>query len=355
MKKILFVNPGYFGSITDTYFYYLNLKDKYDITYLGFDEDIDTLEYERIEIIHLKVKGNALIKKINLIKEIYKLIKGNDYDYVHINYFLGCSFINIFKKKYFNIDIRTGIISKNKIKKRLFNAILSFEVRFFDHFTCISENLKENLRLPKETHILPLGAPHLPLILKDFSILKVLYVGTFHNREIVKTIYGFSEFIAKYNNSNVATYTIIGFGSDEEIKNIQNTIILTGMQKHIFFKGKIMYPELTSYLEQSNVGMSFIPITEYFDNQPPTKTFEYLLSGMYVLATDTKENKKVITNENGLLIKDSIQEVSNGLQFIYENRHLLNSRNIQLQSQQYGWDKIVKNNLFLYIEQFATF
>lgn len=351
----MFVNPGHFGSLTDIYFYYVNLKNVYDITYLGFDEDIATPEYEGIEIIHLKVKDNALIKKIILIKEIYKLIKGNDYDYVHINYFLGCSFINIFKRNYFNIDIRTGIISNNKYKKAILNTILTFEVGFFNHFTCISESLKEQLKLPKKTHILPLGAPHLPLIQKDFSVLKVLYVGTFHNREIVKTIYGFSEFVAKYNNRDVAIYTIIGFGSDEEIKEINDAIISTGMQKHIFFKGKIRYPELTTYLEEGNVGMSFIPITEYFDNQPPTKTFEYLLSGMYVLATDTKENKKVITNEKGLLIKDSIEEVSKGLQSIYENRHRLNSKDIQVQSQQYSWDKIVKNNLFLYIEQFDTF
>lgn len=351
----MFVNPGHFGSLTDIYFYYLNLKDVYEITYIGLDEDVVTPQYDGIKIIHLKINGNALIKKIILINETYKLVKGNDYDYVHINYFLGCSFINMFKRNYFNIDVRTSIISKNKLKKILLNMILSFEVSFFNHFSCISDSLKKHLKLPKATHILPLGAPHFPFVIKDFSILKVLYVGTFHNRDIVKTISGFSEFIKNCNNRNVGKYTIIGFGSDEEIKEIQDAIISTGMQKHIFFKGKIRYPELITYLEESNVGMSYIPIIECFDNQPPTKTFEYLLSGMCVLATGTKENKKVITNENGLLIDDSIEEICKGLSHIFKNRNLFNSRDIQKDSQQYSWENIVKNNLFSYIEQFKAF
>lgn len=41
-------------------------------------------------------------------------------------------------------------------------------------------------------------------------------------------------------------------------------------------------------------------MTEYYDSQPPTKTFEYALSGLYVLATKTRENEKVITNDNGV-------------------------------------------------------
>lgn len=352
MKKILFVNPGHFLSLTDIYFYYINLKNVYDITYIGLDEDVITPQYDDIKIIHLKIKGNALLKKAILINETYKLIKNDDYNYVHINYFLGCSFINMYKRNYFNIDIRTGIISKNKLKNILLNKILCFEAGFFNHFSCISESLKKHLKLPKDTHILPLGAPHLPFVIKDFSVLKVLYVGTFHNRDIVKTIFGFSDFITKYNNRELVKYTIIGFGSDDEIKEIKDAIIHTRMQNHIFFKGTIRYPELTTYLEESNVGLSYIPIKKCFDNQPPTKTFEYLLSGMFVIATGTKENEKVIKNQNGLLIGDSIEDISKGFLYTFENRHLFNSEKIQADSQQYSWENIVKKNLYPYIENF---
>jgi len=42
----------------------------------------------------------------------------------------------------------------------------------------------------------------------------------------------------------------------------------------------------------------------YYDCQPATKTFEYILSGMVCIATSTYENKKLINNINGVLCND---------------------------------------------------
>lgn len=357
MKKILFVNPGPFGNLTDTYFYYLNLKDIFDITYIGFDEGGSYPFYDQIEIVQIKGNGNAFRRKVLFLKEITKLLKGHTYHYIHINYFLGCSFINLLNKNnnLFNIDVRTGIISENKYKVILLNIILSFEVSLFRHFTCISESLKEYLKLPNSTSILPLGAPQLPLIRKDFNVLKLLYVGTFRSRNIVNTILGFAMFIAKNDKKFIAQYTIIGFGTDDEIKEINDAITENEMENYIFFRGTIRYPELISYFNESNVGISYIPIIKCFDNQPPTKTFEYLLSGMFVLATATKENKKVINNQNGFLIGDSIDDFCRGLQYTYENRHLFNSIRIQQESRQYSWENIVKTILYPYIENYNSF
>lgn len=41
----------------------------------------------------------------------------------------------------------------------------------------------------------------------------------------------------------------------------------------------------------------YVPITDYYEYQPPTKTFEYVLSGLLCLATATSSNKEVITEE----------------------------------------------------------
>ena len=353
MKKILFVNPGPFGSLTDTYFYYLNLKDIYDITYIGLNAGNNIPKYPDINIIHLEISGNVFKQKILFLFEIYKLLKkNNDYCFILVNYFLGCSLINVFKRKNLIIDVRTSVISESKYITFFSNMLLSLEVSSFRQVSCISESLVEYLNLPKCTHILPLGAPSFPFIKKDFTTLKILYVGTFHQREIVKTIYGFFDFISKYDNKEIATYSIIGHGTDMDIKNIQDSIIQTGMQNHIFFKGTIRYPELNNYLKECNVGFSYIPIKKCFDNQPPTKTFEYLLSGMIVLATGTKENKKVIGKENGFIIDDEIKDIADGLQYIYNNRYNYSSEIIQKKSQKYSWENIIKSNLNSYIEKF---
>lgn len=351
MKKVLFVNPGQFGSITDTYFYCLNLKDLYSVSYFGIFEEDSSVKCEGIDLIHLKLPFNSILRKIIFIWELFKFLKNNYFDYIIINYFLGSSIVTLFGKGKVNIDIRTGAISRSNFKSFILNFVLSVEVRMFDRISCISSSLSSYLNLPNRTHILPLGAPLMPLFKKDFSVLKILYVGTFKERNIEKTVYAFSKFISSLENKKIATYTIIGFGSEIETQRIKDAIFLEGMQDNIFFLGKVRFPELYTYLQENNVGMSYIPIKKCFDNQPPTKTFEYLLSGMIVLATGTKENIKVINDENGRITDDSIDSICEGLKIIFNNRMSFNSTNIQVSSKKFSWEYIVKSNLHEYIKK----
>ena len=352
MKKILFINPGPFGSLTDTYYYCTILKDKYDITYIGFDEDKPTQKLDGISIIHLSGAHNILRQKYIFLRKINKLLKDNSYNFILINYFVGCSLIRLSVRNNLVLDIRTSYISSNLFKRHVFNSLIRFEAAFFKNISIISESLAKFLHFDSEPHILPLGAPTLPFVEKNFNTLNIIYVGTFHERNIVNTIYAFSKFISDKHDKGIARYTIIGSGSDAEIKEINEAIEFTGMNKYISYKGVIRYPELLNYLENHNVGMSYIPLTSYYDNQPPTKTFEYLLSGMAVIATETKENKKVITRINGILIKDSIDDVLGGLEYIYNNRSNLNSKVIQIESQKYSWNYIIQENLIPFIESF---
>ena len=73
---------------------------------------------------------------------------------------------------------------------------------------------------------------------------------------------------------------------------------------------------------------------------------------MIVLATGTKENKKVIGKENGFIIDDEIKDIADGLQYIYNNRYNYSSEIIQKKSQKYSWENIIKSNLNSYIEKF---
>lgn len=353
-KKILFINPGPFASLTDTLYYCLLLKTKYSITYFGYDENKPTIKYDGINIVHLQGCGNSIIKKIQFIISASKYAKNGNFDFILINYFFGCSLINIFNIKNLVIDIRTSTISNNEIKKSIQNLILSLEVRFFKNSSAISKSLVNFLKLPSRTVIIPLGAPLQPIINKEYSEFNILYVGTFHQRNIEKTVYGFAEFIKKNNYNIKAKYSIIGRGSENEVSKINAAILNSNMSSYVKFIGEIKYPELLNYFSTHNVGMSFIPLEKQFDNQPPTKTFEYLLSGMIVLATSTKENCKVINTQNGVIIDDTIQGVSNGLNLIYENRHNYNSKIIQTNASKYSWETIISRDLVPYIDSFNS-
>jgi len=109
-------------------------------------------------------------------------------------------------------------------------------------------------------------------------------------------------------------------------------------------------------LSKHNVGVSYVPITPYFDVQPPTKTFEYLLAGMPVIATRTKENEKVINEYNGVLIDDTPEDFRNGLALLYEriSANKFTSSRIIESSESYTWERIVRNNFKLYIESLLS-
>ena len=49
-------------------------------------------------------------------------------------------------------------------------------------------------------------------------------------------------------------------------------------------------------------------MSSYFMDQPPLKTIEYLGIGIPVIGTKTHGNEVFITNTNGILCNDSIEE-----------------------------------------------
>ena len=139
------------------------------------------------------------------------------------------------------------------------------------------------------------------------------------------------------------TYTIIGSGFTTEEDQLKAIVKFEKVGESVQIVGQIPHDELKPFFDSHNIGISYIPKTDYFDVQPPTKTFEYLLSGMAVIATDTSENKAVINYNNGILINDTSEDFYQGLVMIFTNQKIYNSDNIRLNSMQYKWNKIIDN------------
>ena len=72
---------------------------------------------------------------------------------------------------------------------------------------------------------------------------------------------------------------------------------------------------------------------------------------MVVLATRTKENERIATAENGVLIEDSPDAVYAGLRMIYERRDRYDLKAIQEHMQRYEWSRIVDVHLRPYLDE----
>ena len=82
-------------------------------------------------------------------------------------------------------------------------------------------------------------------------------------------------------------------------------------------------------------------MTDFFDVQPVTKTFEHLVSGMPVIATATSENRLVVNEENGVLIDDTATGFYEGLKQLAAQKGSFDSEKIMRDSEKYQWRSIV--------------
>ncbi len=344
--KILIISKDQFGYLTDSYKYCMYMSDKYDITYLCIDWGLEKKYNDKIKIVYIENKKGYLNKFSYLLKETYKLCKENKYDKIFCIYFRLCAILSFFiPKNKLILDIRTGNVSKNKVKRNISDIELLLNSYFFKNKTIISTGLATKLRI-KNYNLLPLGADI--MINEDYKIynkMNLLYIGTLENRNIADTLIGYKKYLYKTNSYEESTYTIIGHGSIEEENLLINTIIKEGLQKNVFFLGRKEHSELENYLRNSTVGISYIPMTPYFMNQPPTKTYEYIMNGLICLGTNTTANKEIINSTNGVLCEDNPEDFCRGLMNIKDRLDIYNIKKMQKTVENNSWELIVKNYL----------
>lgn len=342
-KSILFVNKSQFGYHIDYLQYCKYLKEEYSISYLCWDYNQNKIEESNINVIYIPRNKNIIMRYILFIFKIINEIKTKKYDIVFIHYFMGVSLIRIFSnsKQYIHLDIRTGSVNIFAVKRTINNLILCIESLLFKSVSVISESLRKHLKLKKNTYILPLGANPSSINRSCKHRIHLLYVGTLTNRRIEDTVLGFAMFLRNNPNADIM-YTIIGDGWNNEKKKIINLVDKLKINSNVDVKGYISSDKLLPFFEQCNVGISYIPLKKHYQYQPATKTFEYLIAGMPVIATDTFENKKIINQNNGILIKDNPLEFSKSLENINTNIDMFN--NIAASDyKMYFWENIISN------------
>ena len=220
----------------------------------------------------------------------------------------------------------------------------------FDTVSVISEGVKARLGLDKAS-ILPLGADEISVVPKHFDgPFSLLYVGSL-DRDILKTVQGFHQFL-KLHPEIPMHYDIIGHGY-RQMDEVRDYVAENGLWDFVTMHGRIPHTQLQPFFDKCNIGVSFVPMTEYYDNQPATKTFEYVFSGLFTIATGTAANKEVITGENGCIIRDTAEDFCAALEMLAKHGAKYDSERIRQSLRDYAWPNIVDKSLRPIIREMA--
>ncbi|MCA0151874.1 glycosyltransferase family protein [Winogradskyella vincentii] len=343
MKSVLIVSKRQYGYHTDSYELAKFLAREFDVHYFCFDAYQERIEGNGVNVIYVSSKGHYLIKALRFIRYAIKEVK-KDYSFRFMVYFSFCSLVRLFSRKRVVLDIRTGSIQESKIQRKVDNWFRGFESIFFNRVTIISKGLREKLNIPvKKTYILPLGANSISKVIKKFDYPRLFYIGTFYNRNIQDTIIGLSIFLKKFNHLKIdVSYDIVGSGSGSEILELKKLVKRLNLEKNVVLHGRLNHNQARQFFDVCNVGISYVPLTTYFNHQPPTKTFEYILSGIACLATKTHENERLIGKINGILHEDSPEGFALGLEEIYSSFANYDSKVIANSLPEYNWESIFK-------------
>lgn len=355
--RILIIHRFPLGYLTDALKLCEYLSRRHKVTFLSFDS-LDLIGNSTVSLALPSVQVQASIETGPLFRRFSGSMKrcineaGKDYDLIYVYYFRGCSIVRLMHPtKRIVVDFRSGAVSTSWVKRRLGELLMKVEARRFERVTVISEWLRDKLNVPTlRAHVLPLGADCPDVPVKRFDSLHLLYVGTLEARRIDHTIEGFAHFYEQYHDQLNLRYTIVGDGRNSERGHLIKLAGKYGIQSVIDFPGYIPHERLGKYWRSCNVGVSYVPITTYFDHQPPTKTYEYLLAGMPVIATGTAANRQIIADSNGIIIQDTARSFYQGLCELMRRKGHYDSTIIRQSVAEHTWNHIMLKNAIPYVE-----
>lgn len=337
---LIFITQEQFGYHSGTYYYCMYLRDRYNITYIGWDHGHAKIELAGVQVEYVGRTGGPF-RIARMLRKILDKTRSNR-TIIFLKYFKGIDIAIRLLRRHNPIvlDIRTGSDNKNKVKRYIQDLNLKFECKLFRHITIISESLASKIGLAQRATLLPLGADIISHTDKDYDRFDLLYVGSLYNRNIDEAVEGLARFYSEYKQKIPIKFTIIGEGLGGETELLKKSVQKHGVENIVHILGTVPHNQLQEHFDTHNIGVSYIPMTDYYDVQPPLKTFEYLLSGLVVIGTATSENRFVINDSNGVLTNDSPEGFYTALVELFAKRKTFDSVRIRQNALQFGWKKI---------------
>lgn len=343
-RELLIIDPRHeFGTLTDVVKWCEYLRYDYRITVLSFDGPA-RYEMPGVRVVRIGGSISSVCGKLAFILAAMRLIheaKG----VVWMEYFRKCHlFKSIFPGKRWHVDVRSLCISTDESYRKAYDRTMVAECARFRSISTLSEGVAARFGRG-DVKMLPLGADVISGRHKCYTDgLRLLYVGTFDNRNLHLTVQGIAMFVRRHPEISV-TYDLIGTGCDEAVAAVENAIRESSLDCVVTLHGYVSHDRLAKYFDNANIGVAFVPLTEYFDAQPPTKTYEYLMSGLYTVATSTSENRKLITPESGTLIDDTPEGFCRGLEKFCAVSGKLSFNRISSCQEDASWRNIVDRHL----------
>lgn len=352
-KKLLILSASQFGYLTDILKYCEFAKDEFDITVVSWDYERPKIEVPGVIVKYVHRNSSLLTRNLRLLKSYSDEVK-KGYDVVFANYSRGIALVRLLNlRSNFIIDVRTLCVNSKRLTRITYDFFLRIEILFFKHISVISEGVGHKLNLRK-FYLLPLGGERFTTSPKTFEKLSFLYVGTLNNRNIIDCVKGFHEYLKNPSSTeSTPTFTVVGSSPNHELREIEDYVNTHNLGKNIIVIGAVPYNQLSDYFENANVGVSYIPLRSYFEYQPPTKTFEYLISGLPVIATNTYENKQIVKNGAGILIDDNVQSFTDSIHKAYQMKDTFDSEYLIKTYSEFTWERIVHEKFIPIINKLA--
>lgn len=242
-------------------------------------------------------------------------------------------------------------VNQSKLERKFHYYLRKIIMSPFDNILLPHQYLVEYFGLSKKnTYVVNWGQKPISDRPKEFVALNLLYIGSISGRKVDETLTGLDIFLKKYQQDCPIQYHIIGSGKREVIDKILELIKEYGLEGNVFYHGRLSDDEVKYFFDMCNVGISYVPITGYYTDLHVTKTDEYLLSGLAVLATATNYNKSVINDKNGVLIKDNPSDFALGLKLISERFSQYDSKSIVKGVEEKTSKYLVKNRIIPVME-----
>lgn len=354
-KTLLLVNGNQFGYSAGHYYYCKYLKERYTIHYVCYDRGKEKMDLPGVNVHYIPFGTKKVQRLFSLVSAAIRMSRSLRPDIVFVVYFNLSFLLALFcrAKGSTVLDIRTGSLHKNRLRRLLLNSAINIQAWFYNKKIILSESLLNKIRLSrKNTLVLPLGAEIFYSGGHSFERIHLLYVGTLNGRRIYETIEGLGIFLTRFPHLLPETrYDIIGFGNTNELNKLSEIIKKYNLEHTVFFHGELNHHHIGRFFETANIGVAYIPMEEYYQFQPATKIFEYALSGVFTIATSTYENKLLITHENGILCNDNPESFAKALESYSAGKHKPESDRIRSSLLDYEWKSLVEYKLEPFLAQ----
>jgi len=335
------------------------LADYFDITVISPYEGLEKKTSNLFKTVYLDTgvpkSRFKLLKKLQTFTRIFRTIYGvrrhmrdEAYDLVYIwdqTWAFAIKLLLGPKHKYVMQMFAPGVTS-SRLKNKLHDLQVEFNVRFFQHVFMGTARVKQLFKVPAgKAHATGVGIEAIEYQDRVFESLDLVYLGALTNRYVHESVEGFARFFQANQGRIRMSYKIIGGGTPEAVKLLKDSITAAGPEVPVQYLGRLDDADLISVFRTSNIGVVYNRVTPYYTNNISTKLYEYLLSGLPVIAVKNNSLLKVVNPSNGVLIEDSPEGFEQGLHILMANLGSFNSQAIAQSGEERSVKTVVMNGV----------